>query len=322
MDIANLVPIHCNMGAVMFSQDFFVAVTLASFAALASGATTCYDDSPSAFVSTADGSPTTVTYSVTNSTLSMTAYTSGVSQHINQTDAPHLTNATITLSSTSTHSYLHTRSPTETTHTQWEQPHRPRPTANVTVGAAGALIFSPSTLDASIGTIIRFDFLKLNHTLTQSIFKNPCHSDGRFDSGFQQFNPRNITGKFIVEFEVTTEEPQWFFCAQNTPRSHCNAGMVFSLNSHGAHQSFVRNALAAATASRTIFSSASACIIPSYQLVTASPSTGVASSSHNSTLLAFKPTVPPSPLITNTGSGKLMATIRLLFGLTFGMFLL
>ncbi|KAF2278964.1 uncharacterized protein EI97DRAFT_351106, partial [Westerdykella ornata] len=115
-------------------------------------------------------------------------------------------------------------------------------TASVIVGAGGNLVFQPPSLAVPTGTLLRFSFLARNHSLTQSEFANPCLYNGGFDSGFNQFNPTNISGEFVVEYEVTSPSPQWFFCAQTLPRSHCNAGMVFSLNPRGAHYSFLQNA--------------------------------------------------------------------------------
>jgi plastocyanin len=128
---------------------------------------------------------------------------------------------------------------------------RLRPLATVTVGRGGQLVFSPSSLNASAGSTIAFNFLGLNHTLTESEFQDPCHSNGGFDSGFAQFNPANASGKFVVEYQVMDETPRWFFCAQRTKRPHCQAGMVFSLNPGGRHAQFLENALAAVTLSPT-----------------------------------------------------------------------
>ncbi|KAJ5021894.1 hypothetical protein J3E72DRAFT_280045 [Bipolaris maydis] len=122
-----------------------------------------------------------------------------------------------------------------------------QPTATVVVGDEGKLVFSPSYLNASIGTTISFNFLALNHTLTQSRFQDPCVSNGGFDSGFHQFNPSNISGKFVVEYKVTSDNPQWFFCAQIAPRAHCKAGMVFSLNPRGLQSQFLFQAMAKTT---------------------------------------------------------------------------
>ncbi|EUC39922.1 hypothetical protein COCMIDRAFT_78906, partial [Bipolaris oryzae ATCC 44560] len=118
-----------------------------------------------------------------------------------------------------------------------------QPTSTIIVGDKGKLVFSPSSLNASIGTTIAFNFLALNHTLTQSQLQDPCRNASGFDSGFNQFNPTNISGRFVVEYTVTSDEPQWFFCAQTARLAHCQAGMVFSLNPRGLHAQFVSNAM-------------------------------------------------------------------------------
>ncbi|KAF1840104.1 uncharacterized protein K460DRAFT_250365, partial [Cucurbitaria berberidis CBS 394.84] len=125
------------------------------------------------------------------------------------------------------------------------------PKATVTVGDAGKLVFSPLSLNATVGSMIAFDFLGLNHSLTQSNFWDPCQSNKMFDSGFEQFNPTNMSGRFVLEYQVTDPSPRWFFCAQRVKRSHCQAGMVFSLNPNGTHSQFLQNALAVVDAPPT-----------------------------------------------------------------------
>ncbi|XTI95087.1 hypothetical protein V2W45_1255402, partial [Cenococcum geophilum] len=49
-----------------------------------------------------------------------------------------------------------------------------KPTAYITVKDRRNLSFSPNTLNATVGTILRFNFLSLNYTLTQSRFGDPC----------------------------------------------------------------------------------------------------------------------------------------------------
>ncbi|KAF2197903.1 hypothetical protein GQ43DRAFT_336111, partial [Delitschia confertaspora ATCC 74209] len=126
----------------------------------------------------------------------------------------------------------------------------PDGTANLTkqvveilVGAAGQLVFNPEYVNVSKGTVLRFNFLGLNHTLTQATLSNPCERSTQLDTGFQQFNPMNVSGRFLVDFEVYSEDPQWFHCSQSIPRSHCNSGMVFSLNPGDKHGDFVHNAV-------------------------------------------------------------------------------
>ncbi|KAK7179090.1 hypothetical protein PSPO01_14873 [Paraphaeosphaeria sporulosa] len=100
----------------------------------------------------------------------------------------------------------------------------------IVVGAAGQLAFNPSSVSVTPGTTLRFDFLGLNHTLTQSSSASLCHNSSGFDTGFQQFNPQNISGTFLVDYLVESDRPQWFYCAQDEPISHCHSGMVFSVN--------------------------------------------------------------------------------------------
>lgn len=84
-------------------------------------------------------------------------------------------------------------------------------THTVQVGALGELIYGPNQLNAAVGDIVRFDFLKLNHSVTQSSFAKPCTYNGGFDTGLNQFNPKNISGKFLVDFQVNTTAPLWFY---------------------------------------------------------------------------------------------------------------
>lgn len=119
---------------------------------------------------------------------------------------------------------------------------RPQPTMDIVVGAAGKLVFDPPAVNASKGTLLRFSFPGINHTLTQSSFEHPCKKAGAFGTDFNQFNPANISGAFVVDFVVDTTDPQWFFCAQTLKSSHCNAGMVFTLNAAEKASAFVEEA--------------------------------------------------------------------------------
>ena len=58
-----------------------------------------------------------------------------------------------------------------------ELPLFTKPTAHIIVGDRGNLFFSLNTLNATVRTILRFNFLGLNYTLTQSRFKDPCQSN-------------------------------------------------------------------------------------------------------------------------------------------------
>jgi plastocyanin len=186
-----------------------------------------------------------------------------------------------------------TKEPTTTMPLNQTSPSHP--TSTVTVGAGGELVFSPSTLNATLGTIVSFNFLSLNHTLTQSTLSSPCHSNGRFDTGFRQFNPANESGVFVVNYEVTSLAPQWFFCAQTINRSHCKAGMVFSLNPRGAQKQFLQNVLSAVTTAREI-PSASSCI-PHFDISTGKGSpTSTAGATFNVSSIRTTPTSILTPI--------------------------
>ena len=88
---------------------------------------------------------------------------------------------------------------------------QPVTTHAVNVGARGEFIFSPNEVAALIGDIVRFNFLARNHTVTQSSLDSPCSPSGQFDSGFNQFNPSNISNQFYVDFEVKSTDPGWFY---------------------------------------------------------------------------------------------------------------
>jgi hypothetical protein len=111
----------------------------------------------------------------------------------------------------------------------------------VQVGPGADLLFQPNYMDANVGDTVLFQFFKLNHTLTQSTLERPCTPDHRFDSGFRQFNPTNQLG-MTLSFSVNTFDPQWFFCRQNVPVSHCQAGMVFAINPGDQMDDFLSNA--------------------------------------------------------------------------------
>ena len=49
-----------------------------------------------------------------------------------------------------------------------------KPTAHIIIRDYRNLSFSLNTLNATVKTILRFNFLSLNYTLTQSRFGDPC----------------------------------------------------------------------------------------------------------------------------------------------------
>ncbi|KAH7377213.1 Cupredoxin, partial [Plectosphaerella cucumerina] len=93
----------------------------------------------------------------------------------------------------------------------------------VQVGPRGALVFEPPEVSASMGDVIRFNFVSGNHTATQSSLEQPCVANGGFDTGFISVGdgmPRH------VDYIVDTDQA-WFHCRQ---ADHCARGMVFAVN--------------------------------------------------------------------------------------------
>ncbi|KAF8511023.1 Cupredoxin [Hysterangium stoloniferum] len=114
----------------------------------------------------------------------------------------------------------------------------------VTVGADGALAYSPSNITAAVGDTVNFMFMAKNHTVTQSTFADPCvaaqfSGKNGVDSGFLAV-PANSTPPAPATWSITITNattPLWFHCAQTMPVSHCQKGMVFSINAN-AEKSF------------------------------------------------------------------------------------
>jgi plastocyanin len=98
----------------------------------------------------------------------------------------------------------------------------------VTVGGTAGLVYTPSSINASVGDIVQFNFESKNHTVTQSSFAAPCvKSVAGFDSGFMPNINNTVSPAPMLQFQVTTSTPIWMFCAQT---GHCGEGMVFSIN--------------------------------------------------------------------------------------------
>jgi hypothetical protein len=115
-------------------------------------------------------------------------------------------------------------------------------THHVSVGDRSGLTFSPNQLNANIGDHIAFQFHAVNHTLTQSTLENPCASSGQMDSGFNQFNSID-RADLTLTITVNSLDPQWFFCRQDGPFSHCHAGMIFAINPGNMMNAFLSNAV-------------------------------------------------------------------------------
>ncbi|KAJ3483601.1 hypothetical protein NLG97_g7267 [Lecanicillium saksenae] len=99
-------------------------------------------------------------------------------------------------------------------------------TLRVDVGKNG-LVYTPNDIKASVGDEVSFFFHPMNHTVSQSNFKQPCSplADGFF-SGFVPTKPEDA-GLSSFTITVKDEKPIWFYCGQ---ADHCKKGMVGAIN--------------------------------------------------------------------------------------------
>ncbi|KAH9888172.1 hypothetical protein F4778DRAFT_797131 [Xylariomycetidae sp. FL2044] len=99
---------------------------------------------------------------------------------------------------------------------------------HIDVGFDGKLMFNPSNVTELVGTVVEFSYNPANHSIVQSSFDKPCQPlEGGFAGPFvpTQQTPSGTT--FVVV--ITNPNPIWFYCAQ-TAKTHCQAGMVGSIN--------------------------------------------------------------------------------------------
>jgi len=119
-------------------------------------------------------------------------------------------------------------------------PGSPAPTPGnsviqVIVGGPGKLLFDPPHVSAQPDDIIMFQFQQKNHSVVQSSFADPCRKlDNNGVSGFiSDFFPVGANATEFPTWNITVNDtaPIWAYCRQQTPESHCGAGMVFAVNS-------------------------------------------------------------------------------------------
>lgn len=152
------------------------------------------------------------------------------------------------------------------------------------MGSQGSPTFVPQRLNANIGDQIVFEFHALNHTLTQSTLERPCAPIQQFDTGFNQFN-QHSRDKLVTIITVNSLEPQWFFCRQDTPSSHCHMGMVFAINPGNQMSTFIRNVRRESTSDTSS--------IASMGSQNVRPSKPVLHSSSSSQSRSISPTISP-----------------------------
>lgn len=88
---------------------------------------------------------------------------------------------------------------------------RPQVTHTVYVGNNSRFSYSPNQLNASIGDTVRFNISGQNNSIMQSELSSPCTYHGGFETGLNQINPYNVSGKFVVDFQINASTPLWFY---------------------------------------------------------------------------------------------------------------
>jgi len=130
---------------------------------------------------------------------------------------PFVSGAAIAVSSSAAATTTATTTAATTTHT-------------IIVGMNSTLTYTPSSVNASIGDTVTFQFVAGNHTATQSTFADPCANNTTpmtgIDSGFRPA-AANASSLPAYSFAVTNSTPLWFYCRQ---AGHCQKGMVFAVN--------------------------------------------------------------------------------------------
>ncbi|KAI2622222.1 hypothetical protein GGS26DRAFT_594229 [Hypomontagnella submonticulosa] len=99
---------------------------------------------------------------------------------------------------------------------------------HIDVGFDGNLVFNPNNVTELVGTVLEFEYNPMNHSIVQSSFDKPCQP---LDAGFAApfFPTKQVSSGVTFEVLVKDDKPIWFYCAQ-TAKTHCQAGMVGSVN--------------------------------------------------------------------------------------------
>jgi len=119
-------------------------------------------------------------------------------------------------------------------------PNSPAPTPGgsvikVVVGGPGKLLFDPPHVAAQPMDTIMFEFHQKNHSVVQSTFADPCRKmNNNGATGFiSDFYAVGANDTVFPTWNMTINDtaPVWAYCRQQSPSSHCGAGMVFAVNS-------------------------------------------------------------------------------------------
>lgn len=101
-------------------------------------------------------------------------------------------------------------------------------------GTAGTF-FSPDKVTAPVGSMVQFQFMGGNHTVTQSTFDQPCTPISAINASAVGVNTGYVpamnamqSGQIpVYSIMINDTRPIWLYCAQGR---HCQSGMVMVIN--------------------------------------------------------------------------------------------
>ncbi|KAH7367162.1 Cupredoxin [Plectosphaerella cucumerina] len=101
----------------------------------------------------------------------------------------------------------------------------------------GSLTFSPDRITAAEGSMVQFQFMGGNHTVTQSTFDQPCvplnvanpaaTQAGIFSGYVPVAASANQGQRPVFTIMVNSTAPMWLYCQQGP---HCQRGMAMVIN--------------------------------------------------------------------------------------------
>ncbi|MCJ1284902.1 hypothetical protein MMC26_004239 [Xylographa opegraphella] len=94
-----------------------------------------------------------------------------------------------------------------------------------------ALVFTPNSVTAAVGSLVQFQFHPMNHSVVQSTFANPCIPINNIMPSvkgiFSGFQPTTGLTTPMFTILINDTQPIWYYCSQGM---HCQNGMVGVIN--------------------------------------------------------------------------------------------
>jgi plastocyanin len=129
-------------------------------------------------------------------------------------------------------------------------------TIKIEVGGHEKAVFSPSFVSVALGTVLQFELLEQNCTLTQSSVEISCSNSSDFNTKSTQPSLINTTSQHIFQHHVNSSNPLWFYCAH---LDCCKPSMIFRLNSANHREELGNQSRSSTLLYHTVYSSATLC---------------------------------------------------------------